>query len=96
MFSDVFLAQTAWEATRASVPKRAYMACHFSSGSKGLSNLPTALPTGSILLVDDSIPPAQHDPEVVAGQLREIITQFSLAAVLLDFQGAYTKASSNI
>ncbi|MBR2937597.1 MAG: hypothetical protein IKB80_03775 [Oscillospiraceae bacterium] len=87
MFSDVFLAQTREETTRSPAAKTAYMACRFSPYGKGLSNLPQALPAGSILLLDDSMSPNGHDPQVVETELRQTIDRLDIAAVLLDFQG---------
>ncbi len=91
MFSKVFLALTDRE-TAESLPERfAYMALHFSSYSKGLSNIPTTLPQGSILLLDDSMEPENHDPGVVVEQLTGLVEQFAPVAVLLDFQRPATK-----
>ena len=87
MFSDVFLAMTCQEIERFTAEKTAYMACHFSPYGVGLSNLPGALPEGSILLLDDSMPPNGHDPKVVEKELTELIDRLGIAAVLLDFQG---------
>lgn len=88
MFSKVFLAQTYREMEQFPQQNTAYMACHFSPYSKGLSNIPPYLPEGSILLLDDSMPAQEHDPELVARQLAEFIQQFPVKAILLDFQGA--------
>ena len=86
MFSKVFLAMTAREMEEF-LPKRlAYMACHFSSYSNGLSNLPVQMPENSILLLDDSMPVQGHDPAQVIGQLNELIEKFCVNALLLDFQ----------
>ena len=71
MFSDVFLAQTGWEINQHPTDKAAYLACHFSSYGKGLSNFPEALPSGSILLLDDSMPPNGHDSRIVEAELKE-------------------------
>lgn len=69
------------------LPERiAWMACHFGAGSKGLSNLPPSLPPGSLLVVDDSIPPNGHDPKVIFAQLSQCIREQEIAAVLLDLQ----------
>lgn len=87
MFSDMFLAQTPGETGQFPVAKTAYMACHFSPHGKGLSNLPDRLPAGSILLLDDSMPPMGHDPLVVEAELKQIIGRFAITSVLLDFQG---------
>lgn len=91
MFSNVFLAQTGGEMTNGLPKKLAYMALHFSPYGKGLSNIPGALPKGSILLLDDSTPPTNHDPRLVTEQLKQLTAQFSPAAVLLDFQRPVTK-----
>lgn len=96
MFSDVFLAQTCWEMERFPVPKTAYMACHFSSYGNGLSNLPQTLPAGSILLLDDSMPPNGHAPKAVVSQLNAVIDAYSVQAVLLDFQGELQKESMDM
>ena len=86
MFSQVFLAMTALEMEEYSPQRSAYMACHFSSYSRGLSNLPKQMPANSILLLDDSIPIQDHDPIQVVRQLNELAEQFSIRALLLDFQ----------
>lgn len=87
MFSHIFLAQTGGEMARFPVANTAYMACHFSPYGVGLSNLPEALPKGSILLLDDSMPPNGHNPTVVEKEMTELIDRFGIVAVLLDFQG---------
>lgn len=91
MFSKVFLAQTGREMEQFLPPKTAYMACHFSPYGAGLSNLPKALPEGSLLLLDDSMPVQGHDGGLVSGQLKELAETFSLQAVLLDFQREKTE-----
>lgn len=93
MFSDVFLAQTEGEMARFTPAKTAYMACHFSPCGLGLSNLPKMLPKGSILLLDDSMPPNGHDPKVVEKELTELIGKLDIPAVLLDFQGEILEES---
>ena len=96
MFSKVFLAQTNRESGKA-VPERfAYMALHFSPYSKGLSNMPATLPQGSLLLLDDSMPPQNHDAKVVTNQLVEMIEQFTPAGILLDFQRPKTRELEKI
>ena len=87
MFSKVFLAGSG---TNPFPTRFAYMAAHFSPYGKGLSHLPEGLPEGSILLLDDSLPPTAHDPETVTEQLKELAERFSPAAVLLDFQRPIT------
>lgn len=93
MFSKVFLAVTAKEMETVLPQRTAYMACHFSPGGPGLSNLPHTLPEGSIVLVDDSMPVQGHDPDIVARQLRELSAAFSAQAILLDFQRPPTEES---
>lgn len=83
-----FLAMTAAEIRKCAIlPARlGWMACHFSPYGVGLSNLPKALPRGSLLMVDDITPIHGHDPDVVANQLRQVISDTGCAGVLLDFQ----------
>ena len=64
----------------------AYMACHFSPYGTGLSNPPTQLPGGSLLILNDRTPICGHDPEVVAAQLCRWYDSFDCCGILLDFQ----------
>lgn len=96
MFSQVFLAVTGREMETVLPNRTAYMACHFSAGGAGLSNLPNALPAGSILLLDDSMPVQGHNPETVVQQLKELVSRFSVRAVLLDFQRVPTEESQKM
>lgn len=64
----------------------AWLACHFSPYSDGLSNLPGTLPPGSLLVLSDRIPIYRHDPGRVARQLNEARTSLGCAGILLDFQ----------
>lgn len=91
MFSDVFLAMTAGEIQNNPPQHTAYMACHFSAWSKGLSNLPEALPPGSMILLDDSMGLQGHDPVLITGQLQQLIAQFQPSALLMDFQRVPTE-----
>ena len=82
-----YLAQTAAEMTgNPTADKCAFLACHFSPGGKGLSNLPECLPPGSMLILDDSMPLDGHDPDLILTQLSTEIQQHSCEALLLDFQ----------
>ncbi len=96
MFSNVFLAMTAREMGEHPVQKTAYMACHFSPYSKGLSNLPRFLPEGSILLLDDSMPLQGHDSETVVGQLQKLVDHYPIRGLLLDFQREWTEESDHM
>lgn len=66
--------------------KIAWMSCHFSPCSRGLSNLPGFLPPGSLLILDDQTPICGHDPEQIASQLIQARNSLDISAVLLDFQ----------
>lgn len=96
MFSRVFLAATARELETALPKRTAYMACHFSAGGTGLSNMPRTLPADSILLLDDSMPVQGHIPETVVQQMKELVSRFSVRAVLLDFQRPPTVESEKM
>lgn len=83
-----YLAMTAAEMRMACQPSAqiAWMACHFSPYGTGLSNLPKALPLGSVLMVNDRTPIHGHDPEWIGKQLRQSLQNLGCRGVLLDFQ----------
>lgn len=85
---EFFLAQTPAQFGQElpNCAKHAWMACHFSPYSSGLSNLPTDLPAGSMVIVNDLIPVASHDPERIATQLHDFVQSHGCNRVLLDFQ----------
>lgn len=62
------------------------MSAHFSPSDSGLSNLPPALPTGSILILDDQIPWADHDMERVCQELTHVLLRDKAYGLLLDFE----------
>ena len=72
MALTLYLAMTAAELQNCrQIPEHiAWMACHFSPYSSGISNVPVQLPAGSVLILNDRIPPQGHDPELVARQLQ--------------------------
>lgn len=85
---ETYLARTAGE-LRTSVPaeeKTAYMACHFSLYTTGLSNTPDSLPQGTMLILNDQIPICGHDIHRIIDQLQETIERFSCDSLFLDFQ----------
>lgn len=84
----LYLAMTAAEMEHASsLPQNlAYMACHFSPYSTGLSNLPRQLPPDSMLTVNDRTPICGHDPQRIAEQINLVLEERKCASVLLDFQ----------
>lgn len=83
-----YLAMTAAEMAGNAVllHQTAWMACHFSSSGSGLSNLPRWLPTDSLLILDDSTPIHDHDPERITAELGECMERLQCAGLLLDFQ----------
>ena len=83
-----FLAMTAAEIRSNPVfsHKCGWMACHFSPYGTALSNLPEALPPGSLLILNDRIPWQGHDPDRIAAQLQEVTESLSCHGLLLDFQ----------
>ena len=83
-----YLAMTAAEMRMACQPSAqiAWMACHFSPYGTGLSNLPKALPPGSVLMLNDRTPIHGHDPEWIGKQLRQSVQNLGCRGVLLDFQ----------
>lgn len=88
MALPLYLAMTAAEISRAAdLPERtAYMACHFSPYSTGLSGFPQRLPEDSIIILNDRTPVHGHDPQLVAQQLLQAVESWAACAVLLDFQ----------
>ncbi len=88
MAFDFFLAQTAGD-IRQPLPlgaAKAWMACHFSPYSSGLSNLPEGLEEGSMVILNDLMPVAAHDAHRIAAQLCEVVENCQCCRVLLDFQ----------
>lgn len=67
-------------------PKIAWMACHFSPYSAGLSNCPRQLPPGSLLILDDASPICGHSRTAVADRLLQCVDTLKCGGVLLDFQ----------
>ena len=88
MAIPLYLAMTAAEFSHCSaVPTHpAWMSCRFSPSGTGLSNLPSSLPAGTLLFLDDQTPPAGHDIALIREQLSEIIKSNRCSGLLLDFQ----------
>ena len=84
----LYLAMTAAEFhTDSPLPcPTAWMACHFSPYGTALSNLPSQLPKGSLLILNDRTPVYGHCPERIAQQLMEMAERFECSGILLDFQ----------
>lgn len=83
-----YLALTAAEFAAAEPlpPGVGWMACHFSPYGTGLSNLPSALPPGSLLILNDRIPFRGHDPIRIGRELEGCIRELGCSALLMDFQ----------
>lgn len=83
-----YLAMTAAEMARtAPLPRyAAWMACHFSPYSTGLTNLPPKLRQGSLLILNDRTPIHCHDPERVCQELKTVLHRFDCVGLLVDFQ----------
>ena len=98
MAKETFLAMTAAEIRQnPDLPSKiAWMACHFSPYGAGLSNLPRALPPGSLLILDDITPLRRHDPQQILKQLQECVQALSCSGVLLDFQQSETFAAVSL
>lgn len=88
MVTSRYLAVTAAELPGVSPEneKIAYMACHFSPYATGLSNMPSVLPKGSMLILNDRIPICGHDPHRIADQLAQAMDALPCDSLLLDFQ----------
>lgn len=88
MIFPIYLAMTAQEFRHCGCPPpyMAWMACHFSSYGKGLSNIPEQLPENALLIINDRTPPHSHDPEVIVTQLLTAVDTLRPCGVLLDFE----------
>lgn len=64
----------------------AWMACHFSSYGTGLTNLPTRLPKGTMLILNDRTPVHGHDPKQIRKMLADTVAALGCCAILLDMQ----------
>ena len=64
----------------------ARMGCCFSPVGTGLWDLPTDLPAGGMLLLDDRFPFQNHDPEQILWELKQVVDRLKCGAVLLDLE----------
>jgi len=89
------LAMTSSEIASASVlPKRiSWMSCRFCVYTEGITNIPEALPEGSMLILTDRESCTGHSPELVAQQLLDALHRLSCESVLLDFQRPWDEES---
>lgn len=88
-----YLAMTAAEMAFVSSPPHhaAWMACHFSPYSTGLTNLPPKLPPESLLILNDRTSIHGHEPERVLRELEQVLHQFHCPGLLIDFQNPPTR-----
>ncbi len=94
-----YLAMTAAELENFSVPDGyvpAYMACHFSPYTTGLSNIPSTLSPTSMLILNDRTPICGHDPHRIAAQLEEAMEQLAFESLLLDLQRPENQEAVNL
>lgn len=87
MVLPLYLAMNASEMTASLLPDHpAWMACHFSSCSEGISNVPVSLPERAMLILNDRIPCQGHSADLVAAQIKDAAARLGCESVLLDFQ----------
>lgn len=88
MTLPIYLAMTAEElhSGPSLPPHRAYMACHYAPYGMGLTDLPDQLADSMLLILNDRIPPAGHDPQVILEQLWRILEKNRPSGILLDLQ----------
>lgn len=88
MAKCTFLAMTAGEFEQSPDPesRSAWMACQFSPWNQGLSNLPQALPEGSLVILNDQSPICGHDSSRILRQLKALLEGNRCYGLLLDFE----------
>ncbi len=93
-----YLAMTGWEFQNCPVlPKHtAWMACHFSPYTQGLSNIPPSLPENALLMVNDRTEPQNHDPATISRQLSDAVQCLNPRGVVLDFQRPHNRETEQI
>ncbi len=94
----IYLAFTSGElpASKTSGYSPAWLSCHFSSHGNGLSNLPEELPPGALILIDDSLLPRGHCPEMICCQLNALIEKNAAGGIILDFQRGYDQETAQV
>ena len=79
------------------LPKNiAWMACHFSAYSTSLSNLPAEIPAGSMIIINDKMPPSGHDKFAIAEQLNRLADRHKVSYFLLDFERKETEETAEM
>lgn len=84
----IYLAVTAAEMAEAGQTQMplAWMGCQLSAGGSGISGVPDLLPTDSVMILTDQMPPQGHDPQQVAQELLGAVHTLNCNRILLDFQ----------
>ena len=73
--------------TAAALPERiSWMSCHFCPYTEGITNIPEALPEGTMLILNDRENCSGHSRDLVAQQLLDTVQKLHCESVLLDFQ----------
>lgn len=88
MTLPVYLAMTSLEYSRCPTPPPdiCWMACQFSSYSKGLTNIPDELSENALLMLNDQFPPNGHDPALITQQLLKAVQLLRPKGIILDMQ----------
>ena len=72
----------------------AWLSCHFSPFTEGITDAPESLPQGSMLILDDRQRCAAHSPDLVAKQLLDAAELLHCESILLDFQRPFEPESA--
>ena len=93
-----FLAMTPGEFHNATtLPEQiGWMGCRFSSSGKGLTQIPQALPEGSLLIITDQTPPDGHDPLQIAQEAATVAQKLGCCGIVLDFQRPHIEENTII
>lgn len=86
MSIPVYLAMTAADFSSPLPERAAWMAVHFSVASRGISNVPTSLPPGSLVILNDQIPWNGHSTGQICSGLGELLLRTRADGLLLDFE----------
>lgn len=74
----------------------AWLSCLFSPYGRGISNIPKALPPGSLLILSDRTPICGHDPDLIFDTLNHALSGLSCNGLLLDFERSYNQEAANL
>ena len=74
----------------------AWLGCHFSAHTPGLSDISQGVPQGGMLIVDDRISFTNHDPDRIVEELTEAADRLDPDSILLDFERPSTPAAREL